>query len=160
MLKRHHPVLAGCQDELSDLVITAGELELPTAGKVPRLVSDAAGFNLCPDPLQADTPSGLVTALREYRIWAGRPSFRELARRTGGTPAASTICTMLRSAELPVFDCMLAFVRACGATEEECQRFATAWRRLSLGRRADGPETQQIPAPRHVAERLPDRQAG
>jgi hypothetical protein len=130
----------------------------PAAGKVSRLVTDAAGFDLRPDPLQADTPAGLAAALREYRIWAGRPSFRELARRTGGAPAASTICTMLRSEDLPAFDCMLAFVSACGATEEDCRRFATAWRRLSLGLHVEGPGTQQIPAPRDTAEHLPDRQ--
>jgi hypothetical protein len=130
----------------------------PATGKVPRLVTDAAGFDLRPDPLEADTPAGFTAALREYRIWAGRPSFRELARRTGGTPAASTICTMLRSEELPAFDCMVAFVSACGATEEDCQRFATAWRRISLGLHIEGPRTQQIPAPRDTAERLPDRQ--
>ena len=65
---------------------------------------------------------------------------------------------MLNSEDLPAFDSMLAFVSACGAAEDDCQRFATAWRRLSLGRRADGPEMRQIPAPRAAAECLPDRQ--
>ena len=104
----------------------------PSAGQVPPLVLDAAGFDLRPDPLKADTPAELTAALRQYRIWSGRPSFRELARRTGGTPAASTICTVLRSEELPAFDCMIAVLNACGATEEDRQRFATAWRRISL----------------------------
>jgi hypothetical protein len=121
-------------------------------------VLDAAGFDLRPDPLQADSPAKLVDALREYRIWSGAPSFRELSRRAGGTPAASTIWNMLRGEDLPPFDCMLAFVGACGGTEEDCQRFATAWRRLSLGRHADDLRTQQIPAPRRAAESVPDRQ--
>jgi hypothetical protein len=129
-----------------------------TPAKASRLVLDATGFDLRPDPLQADTPAGFTASLREYRIWAGRPSFRELSRRAGGTPAASTICTMLRTDDLPAFDCMLAFVSACGGTEEDCKRFATAWRRLSLAHYIDGLGTQQIPAPRAAAERVSDRQ--
>jgi hypothetical protein len=122
-----------------------------------RLVLDATGFDLRPDPLQANTPADFTAALRKYRIWAGRPSYRELARRAGGTPAASTICTMLRTDDLPPFGCMIAFVRACGGAEEDCQRFATAWRRLSLSRGA-GEGTQQIPAPRRAVEGAPYRQ--
>lgn len=126
-----------------------------TARQESRFVIDAAGFDLRPDPLRADTATALVSALREYRIWVGRPSYRKLAQRAGGTPAASTICTMLSSSSLPAFDCMLAFLTACGATEEDCRSFATAWRRLSFSH-GDGAGKQQIPAPRGSAEGLPD----
>jgi hypothetical protein len=124
----------------------------------PGYVTDAAGFDLRPNPLHADTPAALAAALREYWIWAGRPSFRELARRAGGTPAASTICTMLGSSKLPTFGCMLAFLTACGATDEDCQRFATTWRRLSFSDGDGARKQQMIPAPRGLAEGLPDHQ--
>lgn len=130
----------------------------PAANKPPRLVLDAPGFDLRPDPLQADTPGKFVSALRQYWIWSGKTPYRELARRSGGELAISTISVMLTKETLPSQGRMLAFVSACGATEEDCQRFVTAWRLLSLARHADGSGTQQIPAPRHTAERLPDRQ--
>jgi hypothetical protein len=126
---------------------------------VPRVVPDAAGFDLRPDPLQASTPGQFVGALRRYWIWAGKISYRELVRRSKGELAASTICVMLRNATLPPQGRMLAFVSACGATEEDCQRFVTAWRRLSLGPGAGEPGAQQIPAPRRTAGYAPDRQA-
>ena len=127
------------------------------AGQGPRVVIDAAGFDLRPDPLRADSPAALTAALRKFWIWSGRPSFRKLAQRAGGTPAASTICTMLGSSKLPTFDCMLAFLTACGATDEDCRKFATAWRHLSSSD-GDGAGKQQIPAPRGPAEGLPDHQ--
>jgi hypothetical protein len=127
------------------------------ANEKPRFVTDAAGFDLRPDPLRADTPAALADALREYWIWAGRPSFRKLARLTGGHPAASTMCIMLSGGKLPAFDCMRAFLIACGASEEDCRRFTTTWRRLSLSR-GEAREMQQVPVPRGSAEWLPDHQ--
>jgi hypothetical protein len=126
--------------------------------QAPRLVLDAAGFDLRPDPLQVSTPVEFVSALRRYWIWAGKIPYRELARRSNGEPATSTICVMLRKQTLPPQGRMLAFVSACGAPEEDCRRFTTAWRRLSLDPHPDGPGTQQIPAPRNAVEPLPDRQ--
>lgn len=136
-----HDVFGGCQ---------------AASPQAPAL-RDASGFDLRPDPLDADTPKALASALRDYWIWAGRPSYRKLAQRAGGKPAASTICTMLGSSSLPTFDCMLAFLTACGATEEDRRSFATAWRRLSFSR-GDTAGKQQIPAPRGSAEGLPDHQ--
>lgn len=127
------------------------------ANEKPRFVTDAAGFDLRPDPLRAETPAALAAALREYWIWAGRPSFRKLARLTGGHPAASTMCTMLSGGKLPALDCMHAFLIACGASEEDCRRFITTWRRLSLSR-GEEREMQQVPVPRGSAEWLPDPQ--
>jgi hypothetical protein len=126
--------------------------------QAPCLVLDAAGFDLRPDPLQASTPGQFVSALRQYWIWSGKTPYRELARRSGGELAISTISVMLTKETLPSQGRMLTFVSACGATEEDCQRFVTAWRLLSLACHADGLDTQQFPAPRHAAERLPDRQ--
>ena len=55
----------------------------PVRDKVSRpvweAIPDADGYDLCPDPLKARTPAELVDALRRYRIWAGEPSFRDMA---------------------------------------------------------------------------------
>ncbi len=135
----------------------AGSVTPPSGGgTMSRLILDSTGFDLRPDPLQANTPAGLTAALRRFRTWAGQPSFRELARRCGGTPAASTICTMLRTPELPAFGSMLAFLGACDATEEDRQRFATAWRRISLGLVGDQPDTPQLSTHRNTAGNSPD----
>ena len=128
------------------------------AYKPPRLVLDAPGFDLRPDPLQADTPGKFVTALRQYWIWSGKTPYRELAHRSDGELAISTISVMLSRRTLPSQRRMLAFIGACGATEEDCQRFVTAWRRISLAEQAGEPGMQQIPAPRCAGRHVPDFQ--
>lgn len=98
-------------------------------------VQDAAGFDLRPDPLQVGTPGELVKALGTFRIWAGEPPYREIARRAGNRVAASTIHTALKTHdELPSLRVVLAVVIGCGGSEEDQRRFATAWRLLRLGR--------------------------
>jgi hypothetical protein len=116
-------------------------------GGTPAPVGDAEGLDLRPDPLQARTPAELSRALRCYRIWAGEPPYRELARRSGGEVAASTFCMMLRGETLPRLGLVLALVDACGGSDEDRQRFATAWRRIRLGR--DAGETADAPEPPH-----------
>jgi hypothetical protein len=100
----------------------------------PRLrVSDANGLDLRPDPSAATTPEEYIEALREFRLWAGNPSFRDLEKRCNGRPVASTICKVLQSGELPRrFEVIDAIVCACGGAEEDRARFATAWRQLVL----------------------------
>jgi hypothetical protein len=96
------------------------------------MIGDAAGYSLCPDPLTARTPADLMAALRRYRICAGEPSYRTISRLGRGNLAASTLCTALRSDELPTLAVVLAVVTGCGASGEDQKRFATAWRRLRL----------------------------
>jgi len=98
---------------------------------VPRRlrVSDANGLDLRPDPSTARTPAEYIEAVRQFRVWAGNPSFRDIAKRCGGRPVASTICKILQGDELPGrFESIDAIIIACGATDEDRQRFATAWR--------------------------------
>lgn len=116
------------------------------------VVRDAEGFDLCPDPLRASTPGELVEAVRAFRIWAGEPSFREMAKRAGSRTAASTICTALGSEhELPRLQVVLAVIAGCGGSEDDQRRFATAWRRIRLGHVAAGhgqerPDLRVVPA--------------
>ena len=52
--------------------------------------------DLCPDPLAAESKAELLQMLRDFRIWAGEPSFREMERRCGKAVSSATICKVLR----------------------------------------------------------------
>jgi hypothetical protein len=62
-----------------------------------------------------------------------------------GNIGASTLNTALRSDELPALPVVLAVISACGGSDEDQSRFATAWRELRLAQE-DG--TQQAAPPR------------
>jgi hypothetical protein len=98
---------------------------------------DAEGHDLRPDPLQASTPAEFVRALRHYRVWAGDPPLRVIARRSG--VGASTICTALSVEAMPPLNLVLAIVEGCGAGEHDQRRFATAWRAIRLAAQDDSP---------------------
>jgi hypothetical protein len=94
---------------------------------------DTPGCDLRPDPSGARTNAELIEALRQFRTWAGNPSFRDMARACNGRPAASTMCRLLRGKELPArLEVIDAIVTACGGEEDDRKRFATAWRRLTM----------------------------
>jgi hypothetical protein len=123
--------LAAEQAAMRDLS-RQGATAAGTPARPPRAVADAPGHDLCPDPLTARTAAELTAALRRYRIWAGEPSYREMARLCGGKIGASTLNTALRSDELPALPVVLAVITACGGSEEDQRGFATAWRELRL----------------------------
>jgi hypothetical protein len=106
----------------------------------PTVIDDVAGFDLCPDPLQATNAAELMQILRQYRIWAGEPSLREMKRACGNAMGVSTISGLLNSSDLPPFRSLVAIVKGCGGDEDHQRAFATAWRRLRLspGMAADG----------------------
>ena len=94
---------------------------------------DAPGSRLRPDPGSVRTAAELIEALRQFRTWAGNPSFRDMARACNGRPAASTMCKVLAAGTLPVrFEVIDAIITACGGEEEDRERFWTAWRRLMM----------------------------
>ena len=110
---------------------------------VPRRLrpaaSDVTGYDLRPDLGVATTPAQFMEALRQFRTWAGNPSFRDMAKRCGERPVASTICKLLNKDELPPrFEVVEAVIFGCGGTEDDRQRFATAWRQLVM------PEAQPV----------------
>jgi hypothetical protein len=100
----------------------------------PKAVRDAPGFDLRPDPLTANTASELLEALRLFRVWAGEPTYREMASRAAGRAAPSTMCTALgsRYLSLPPLKVVLAVVIGCGGNEDDQRDFTTAWRRIRL----------------------------
>jgi hypothetical protein len=96
------------------------------------IVPDAPGAQYCPDPQGATTAQDLMDALRSFWVWAGRPSYRAMARQCGNRYAASTLHGALRSSKLPSLDVLLAIVLGCGGALEHRQAFATAWRQLQM----------------------------
>jgi hypothetical protein len=94
---------------------------------------DAPGHRLRPDPSMAQNPREFIDALRDFRTWAGNPSYRDMARACDDRPVASTMCKILSREELPArFEVIDAIITACGGSEEDRERFATAWRRLTM----------------------------
>jgi hypothetical protein len=120
-------------------------------GRYPEVpvpvVPDPPDVNLCPDPGAARTPREFMETLRNYRKWAGEPSFRAMEHvirtRRGQRFAASTIHAALKGQELPSLQKVQAIITACGGSESDQQMFTTGWRRLAMA----GPGTAgQCPA--------------
>jgi hypothetical protein len=98
---------------------------------------DVPGCDLRPDPSGARTSAELIDALRQFRTWAGNPSYRDMERACSGRPVASTMCRVLGRGQLPArFEVIDAIITACGGEEEDRERFASAWRRLVMPEKA------------------------
>ena len=67
------------------------------------------------------------------RRWAGTPSYRRMQQNCGNRCSATSFHTALSQDKLPKLPLVEAFIIACGGTDEEYRRWATAWRRLELG---------------------------
>ncbi|MBO0821244.1 MAG: hypothetical protein J2P26_10370 [Nocardiopsaceae bacterium] len=134
----------------------------PTTGPVagmagmtalPPAIPDTPGQDLRPDPGEARTAAEFLDCLRNYRTWAGNPSYRVMARRCRHRFAASTICTALRGESMPSLDMVLAIVAACGGPESHQREFASAWRRLILPDPRE-PDPRE-PDPHHAGTTVP-----
>jgi hypothetical protein len=111
-----------------------------------RAVSDADGYDLRPDPLNARTPAEFTAALRQFRIWAGEPSLQKMSSRTSDPHVAtSTLCSALRGDILPTYSVVTAVITACGGSEDDQRRFATAWRKLRFEQEGTYPHNPQQP---------------
>jgi hypothetical protein len=112
------------QERPDNAVRTNGTRALPTP--------DVPGHDQRPNPRKARTSAEFVEALRQFRIWAGNPSFRDMARNCDRQMGYSTMCAVLRKDELPRrLEVVEAIITGCGGSDEDRQRFATAWRRLA-----------------------------
>jgi len=101
-------------------------------GARARPTPDVPGQDQRPNPRKARTSAEFVEALRQFRIWAGNPSFRDMARNCDHQMGYSTMCAVLRKDELPRrLEIVEAIITGCGGSDEDRQRFATAWRRLA-----------------------------
>ena len=136
------------------LVLTEWEQQrrLHSPGRYPEaaapVVPDPPGENLCPNPAAARTPAEFMDTLRQYRKWAGEPSYRVMEhvvkKQCGQHFAASTIHAALKGDDLPSLPKVRAIIAACGGSDADQQRFATTWRRLTMPQRDDA----QPPQPR------------
>ncbi|WP_157430329.1 hypothetical protein [Actinomadura macra] len=101
--------------------------------------------------MMANTKAMFADTMRAYRIWAGNPSYRELERRSDKKISYSTFRNVLTSATMPSkLGHVEALVRALGGTDEDLQRWATAWRRLAMV-----PEAKNREAGRRNVRELP-----
>ena len=69
-----------------------------------------------------------VQALRLLKIWAGNPSFDQLARRSGVPRSTLADVVKRRRRQLPALEVVRAFVQACGLPDTSA--WDDAWRRL------------------------------
>ncbi|MFI7228377.1 hypothetical protein ACIBO5_34600 [Nonomuraea angiospora] len=115
------------------------------------------GYALKPDPLAAQNPAEFVELMKQYRIWAGEPSYRELVRRARNAFGASTLCEALKSTRLPPLKLVEAFVWACSGCENDLRTWVTAWRRLRMRHQQLPSETlvevTALPEPRREEHR-------
>ena len=117
----------------------AGADGIPDTGpSVQPPVPDRPGANLRPDPGEAGTVAEFLECLRNYRTWAGSPSYRVMSRNCKRRFAPSTLCTALGGETLPGLEMVLAIVSACGGTAQHRSEFATAWRRLAIPQQDTG----------------------
>lgn len=98
----------------------------------PWYTPDADGQDLRPDPDAIRTVPEFLEALRQYRIWAGNPSFRTLSTRCRHRVSTTAFHKAMHADELPSLEVVHDFIGACGAIEEYRQRFEEAWRRLNI----------------------------
>jgi hypothetical protein len=115
-------------------------------------IPDVPGVNLKPDPTTAHSGAEFVGLMRQLRIWAGQPSLRMLAGRAPAKLPISSLSIALKSTELPRLDLVLTFIRACGCTEDDASRWATAWRMIALQTAGQAAKQQK---PNQAHRRIP-----
>ncbi|ADH69869.1 hypothetical protein [Nocardiopsis dassonvillei] len=95
-----------------------------------KAIEDFGEYDERPDPLQTSSAEEFLEALREYRIWAGEPSFRKMSDNCRHKIAYSTLNTALNGGRLPKLHIVEAFIEGCGGDRDDVRRWATAWRKL------------------------------
>jgi hypothetical protein len=112
-------------------------------GAVPDL--DAT---LRPDPRDAATPADLMSKLRDFKVWAGNPGFRQIAAGAGNRYSAAALHMALKADQLPRKQELIdAIVQGCGGSEEDRRMWATAWRQLAMQPDSGVPLAQVIEFP-------------
>ncbi|HZE51098.1 MAG TPA: helix-turn-helix transcriptional regulator [Jatrophihabitantaceae bacterium] len=95
-----------------------------------------------PDPSTVRDVAGFVHALRLLKVWAGDPSFDQLARRSGLPRSTLADAVKQNRERLPQLDVVRSFVRACG--QDDPSSWDDAWRRVQSAR---------VPSPDRVLPR-------
>jgi hypothetical protein len=124
-------------DELNRRPATNGRYPVTAIPVVP----DTPGLDLCPDPGNAQTPAEFMEALRTYREWAGKPSYRAMesiiSKQCPQPFGSSTIHAALTGNSMPTLQLVRAVLTACGASGTHQRTFASAWRRLTMTQHDD-----------------------
>ena len=102
-----------------------------------RQVEDVEGYSTKPDPLTATTARAFMEALRQYRDWAGKVPYRDMATRAGQVCVHSTMHAAMQKDQLPRLEVLKAIMTGCGASPEDIRAFVTAWRRIESGQAGD-----------------------
>jgi hypothetical protein len=121
-------------DQLAHPDRTPGRHRSTVGTAISQQISDAAGFDLKPDPLQATTPTEFLEALRQYKFWSGDPSWRRMAKRAGQAVVHSTMYAAMNGDAMPRLEVVKAIIVGCGGGEDDLSSFASAWRRIGSGR--------------------------
>lgn len=88
--------------------------------------------SLRPDPSSAGDPAAFMKLLRQFRIWAGNPSYRNMAARDQRFTASALHAALGRDVLPARHDMVDAVIAGCGGSEEDRSIWATAWRRLAM----------------------------
>ncbi|HEV2375291.1 MAG TPA: hypothetical protein VGS19_24425, partial [Streptosporangiaceae bacterium] len=74
------------------------------------------------------------------------PSYREMAARGRELASATTIWKVLKRGDFPSrFKVVEAIVEGCGGTDADRERFATAWRHLTMPPKPAPPRVRATP---------------
>lgn len=110
--------------------------------RAPGAVLPDLNAALRPDPASASGPAQFMELLRQFRVWAGRPSYRDMAARDQRFTASALHAALGRDLLPRRHDVIDAIVAGCGGSDEDRQMWATAWRRLAM-QTASGAETTE-----------------
>lgn len=114
-------------------------------------LEDVEGHDQKPDPLKGDRPRTyyeLDDRLLEYWTWAGQPSSRVLAERSGHIFSHTTVAKLTgRRTGTKPFSArqkyVVAFINACGGGEGDQRRWVSAWRWIACPPRGQGPRDER-----------------
>jgi transcriptional regulator with XRE-family HTH domain len=99
--------------------------------RVGFLRQEMSKFSPKPDPSAVGTAAELSAALQEFRVRAGNPSDREIAKRAAnGTTAGTINFTMGTGNGLPGLNAVRAVIKGCGGSEKELAAWEKAWLRV------------------------------
>lgn len=86
-----------------------------------------------PVPFTATTVKEFLEGLDAVRNWAGRPSLREISRRSDNLLPATTLHYMLTNENrtLPRRENVTAFLTACGVDQARLREWSIVWERIA-----------------------------
>jgi hypothetical protein len=84
-----------------------------------------------PDPAQARTVAEFIAMMREFRLWAGNPSFRDMEK-TSSSYSQASFAGVGKKTTLPRLQLSLAYIEGCGADADDLEAWKQAWRTIAI----------------------------